>query len=57
MDETGLLYCLTPDRKVESQQTEGTKYDKAHVKFALTCDADGLEKTLLVLIGHAENPQ
>jgi hypothetical protein len=57
MDETGLFYCMSPDRTIASQQIEGAKKDKIRLTVALTCNADGSEKPMLFFLGHANKPR
>ena len=57
MDETGLFYCLTPDRTIATRQLEGMKKDKTRISIALCCNADGSEKLELLIIGHAAKPR
>ena len=57
MDETGLFYCLAPDRTIATRQLEGMKKDKARISIALCANSDGTEKDELLFIGHAAKPR
>jgi hypothetical protein len=57
MDETGLFYCLSPDRTIATRQLEGLKKDKTRISIALCANADGSEKQELFFIGHAAKPR
>ena len=57
MDETGLFYCLAPDRTIASRQMEGMKKDKTRVSVALCANSDGTEKEKLMIIGHSAKPR
>lgn len=57
MDETGLFYCMAPDRTIASRQIGGLKKDKTRITIALCANSDGTEKRDLFFIGHAEKPR
>lgn len=57
MDETGLFYCLAPDRTIATRQLEGMKKDKTRISIALCANSDGTEKDELLFIGHAAKPR
>jgi hypothetical protein len=57
MDETGLFYCLAPDRTIASRQIEGMKKDKTRISIALCVNSDGSEKEELMIIGHSAKPR
>jgi hypothetical protein len=57
MDETGLFYCMAPDRTIASRQVGGYKKDKTRITIALTANADGSEKLELFFIGHFQKPR
>jgi hypothetical protein len=57
MDETGLFYCLAPDRTIASRQLEGMKKDKTRISVALCANSDGTEKEELLIIGHSAKPR
>jgi arginine repressor len=57
MDETGLFYCMAPDRTIASRQIGGIKKDKTRITIALCANSNGTEKRNLFFIGHAEKPR
>lgn len=57
MDETGLFYCLAPDKTIAQRQVEGSKKSKTRVTVALMCNADGSDKREPFIIGHAKKPR
>lgn len=57
MDETGLFYCMAPDRTIASRQLGGMKKDKKRMTVALCANSDGTEKRALFFIGHSEKPR
>jgi hypothetical protein len=57
MDETGLFYCMAPDRTIASRQLGGMKKDKTRITVALCANSNGTEKMELFFIGHAEKPR
>ena len=57
MDETGLNYCMCPDRGLATQQLSGLKKDKVRLTFAFTVNADGSDRRAPLIIGHAQKPR
>ena len=57
MDETGLFYCMAPDRTIASRQLEGMKKNKTRISIALCANADGSEKLEPFFIGHYLKPR
>jgi hypothetical protein len=57
MDETGLFYCLAPDRTIATRQIAGLKKDKTRITIALCANADGTEKRELFFLGHFQKPR
>ena len=57
MDETGLFYCMAPDRTIASRQMEGMKKSKTRMTVALCANADGTEKLEPFFIGHYLKPR
>ena len=56
MDETGLFYCMAPDRTIAARQLEGMKKDKTRMSVVLCANADGSEKMEPFFIGHYLKP-
>jgi hypothetical protein len=58
MDETGLLYNMTPDKSLTTgRHIHGTKRSKQRITIALCCNATGTEKRKLVVIAKAAQPR
>ena len=57
MDETGLFYCMAPDRTIAARQIGGMKKDKTRITVALCSNSNGSEKRELFFIGHSEKPR
>ena len=57
MDETGLFYCMAPDRTIAARQICGLKKDKTRITIVLCANSDGTEKRDLFFIGHSEKPR
>ena len=55
-DETGLLYCLEPNKTLASGPVKGTKKCKDRISVGLCANADGSEKLVPVLIHKAKKP-
>nr|CCA27075.1 hypothetical protein TRIADDRAFT_5525 [Albugo laibachii Nc14] len=53
MDETGLFYCVAPDKTIARRPVEVSKKIQTRVTVALTCNADGLDKCEPFIIGYA----
>lgn len=56
-DETGYYYRMQPDRRLCTEQLEGTKKDKLRITVGLTCNGTGSHKLQPWVIGTAENPR
>jgi hypothetical protein len=57
MDETGLFFCMPPDRTLASQQLSGIKANKTRITVALCTNADGSDIRKPLFIGHSKKPQ
>ena len=57
MDETGLFYCLAPDKTIAQRHLERSKKSKKRVTDALMCNTDGSDKREPFIIGHAKKPR
>lgn len=57
MDETGLFYCMAPDRTIASRQIAGLKKNKTRMTIAFCGNADGSEKLEPFFIGHFLKPR
>lgn len=57
MDETGLYYCLAPNRTIASARVHGFKKVKARISIALTVNATGTDRRPLLFIGTARKPK
>src|SRR4051812_1388563 len=57
MDETGLYFCMAPNRTIACEQIEGVKKDKARFTVGLTANAGGSGKLQPFIIGHAAKPR
>lgn len=57
MDETGLFYCMAPDRTIAARQLAGMKKEKTRMTVALCANADGSEKLEPFFIGHYLKPR
>nr|CCA19907.1 hypothetical protein TRIADDRAFT_5525 [Albugo laibachii Nc14] len=57
MDETGLFYCLAPNKTIAQRQVRGLKKSKTRVTVALMCNADGSDKHEPFIIVHAKKPR
>jgi hypothetical protein len=51
MDETGLCYCLAPNRTIGSGKLSGFKKAKSRVSIALTPNATETDKRPLLFMG------
>lgn len=58
MDETGLFYQMLPDRSLTTSEfVKGTKKIKDRISLALCANADGSEKSRLLVIGKSKRPR
>lgn len=57
MDETGLFFCMSPDRTIATRQLEGNKKSMIRMTIALTANADGSEKLEPLFIGKSLKPR
>ena len=57
MDETELFYRMQADNSLATRQLEGRKQNKERITIAICCNADGLDKMLLWVIGKSFNPR
>ena len=58
MDETGLFYQMLPDRSLTTgEYSRGTKKAKARISLAVCSNADGSDKSRLLVIGKSANPR
>lgn len=56
-DETGLYWKMTLDRGLATQQTSGTKKDKARISAHFCCNADSSDKLPIWFIGKTAKPR
>ena len=56
-DETGIYLKMVPDRGLSTQQTSGTKKEKARIIVHFCCNADGSDKLPVWFIGKAADPR
>lgn len=57
MDETGLYYCLAPNRTIASGKVSGFKKVKTRMSIALASNATGTDKRPLLFIGTSRKPK
>ena len=53
MNETGLFYCMTPDKTIATRQIEGSKKNKTRIILNFACNADGTDKFIIYFISSA----
>lgn len=56
-DETGLNYCMPPDRTISAHPLPGRKKDKKRLTVLVCANASGSEKFPLMIIGNAQRPR
>jgi len=58
LDETGLFYCMMPDRSLTTaDKTKGVKKPKDRLSVMLCANADGSDKLRPLIIGKSLNPR
>ena len=57
MDETGLFFCMAPDRTIATRQLEGCKKAMTRMTVALTANSNGTEKLEPLFIGKSKQPR
>lgn len=56
-DETGLYYCMAPERTISEDVMEGRKKAKVRMTLLVCANATGTQKMPLMFIGQARRPR
>ncbi|KAG0144912.1 hypothetical protein CROQUDRAFT_46587 [Cronartium quercuum f. sp. fusiforme G11] len=56
-DESGLCYCMPPNKVLATEQKAGVKGDKSQITYLLCANADGTHKLNPLVIGSSAKPK